>query len=236
MHAMPSTRIRPVFVALALAVSALLGACRATERETPAPIVDAASATQVDAPVGATIGATIGANVDATVDPTADELSTLAADPALATMLPSDSRRVLEGADAVTLHSVSASQYREYGYGRLTEPTPLANVLAKLAAGTGVRGSLELTTSAQRGRAVTGLYRGLLTKGPRAHCYEPHHALVFSKGESRVVALICFLCSYVTLIDGTTEQGRLRGFQDPDHTFAQLLNGWLTDAGMGVGD
>ena len=148
-------------------------------------------------------------------------------------VLSEDARAILAAPERVTLHSIEPDPWSDYGYGRNTEPSPLAHALETLKAKTGVLGSLPLEGAEERGRVLEGLYAGLIEEGPEAACYLPRHALIYEKGEATVAVLICFQCHYLVVLEAETAKGRYKAFQDPDG-LKQRLNTMLADAGIAL--
>ena len=142
-----------------------------------------------------------------------------------------EGRAILAKPERVTLHSIEPGTWREYGYGRNTEPTPLAHALAALGEKTGVLGTLQLKKASQREAVREALFAGFIEEGPEAACYDPRHALIYEKGDATVAVLICFECHYAVVLERTTEKGRYKAFQDPQG-LKPRLNGLLGAAGI----
>lgn len=157
----------------------------------------------------------------------------LAAHARVAAVLSDDARAVLGAPDRLTLHSIEPAEWREYGYGRRTDPTPLANALALLEEKKGVLGSLSLDDAKERAAILEATYAGFIETGPQAACYDPRHALVYERGEETVIVFICFACHYAVVLEATTEKGRYTSFQDPQG-LKPRLNGLLERAGIAL--
>ncbi|MGE0708022.1 MAG: hypothetical protein AB7N76_17570 [Planctomycetota bacterium] len=83
-----------------------------------------------------------------------------------------------------------------------------------------VRSRVELRSPRQRAEVLGAVYTGIAQGGPVAFCFEPHHALVATRGAERVELVICFTCAQVELRrDGET----LRTVATSDHG-QELLN------------
>ncbi len=150
--------------------------------------------------------------------------------PRVANAFSEGARAALHAPEHVTLHAIDPSAWRDYGYGRNTEPTPLAHALAALKAKRGVLGSLPVEVEARRS-ITKSVYAGLIESGPVAGCYEPRHALVYEQGETTVVVCICFQCHYLVALEAGTAKGRYTSLQDPDGLKGRL-NAMLAEAGI----
>lgn len=161
----------------------------------------------------------------------AARVAALAGHERVGAVLSAEARGILAAPERVTLYSIQPGIWREYGYGRNTDPSPLAHALAALKAKTGVLGSLAIDDPAPRADLLESLYAGLIEQGPGAHCYDPRHALVYERGGKTVVVCICFECSYVVVLEASTTKGRYEPLQDPRGLKA-ALNGLLEAAGI----
>ena len=149
----------------------------------------------------------------------------------VAAVLSEGGRAILAAPERVTLHSIEPGIWREYGYGRNTEPTPLAHALAALKENKGVLGSLPVDDAGERESILEGVYAGFIEMGPEAACYDPRHALIYEKGDATVAVFICFACHYAVILEASTETGRYKAFQMVKG-LKPRLNGLLTDAGI----
>ena len=165
--------------------------------------------------------------------PEPTRLDELAAHASVGAAFSEGARAILAAPDRVTLHSIEPGVWREYGYGRNTEPTPLVHALAAFREGKGVLGSLAVDAADDRTVILESTYAGFIEVGPEAACYDPRHALVYEQGEQTVIVFICFACHYAVVLEATTEKGRYTAFQDPEG-LKKRLNAMLTDAGIAL--
>ena len=71
-------------------------------------------------------------------EPKRPSIEALRGHPRVGAVLTKRARAVIEAPDRVFLYSIEPSEWREYGYGRNTDPSPLEHALGNLADGTGV--------------------------------------------------------------------------------------------------
>ena len=78
-----------------------------------------------------------------------------------------------------------------------------------------------------------------LENGPVAGCFEPRHALVYTRGDESVISLICFQCHYLVTLQAEPPESQKhvrQGFQDTTPSLRDDLNGILRDAGIKISD
>ncbi len=118
--------------------------------------------------------------------------------------------------DTVDFYAIDENVYRgfaENSYVGDGAPLPISH--AALASGRGVKASVALTRPGARNAVVSGIARGLAAVGDPAHCWNPRHAVVLTKGLRRVVVLLCFECSYAAVLRDDTARGMNRvSFRD----------------------
>ena len=107
--------------------------------------------------------------------------------------LPEADRAMFEAPDRMTLYALHPYPVEN---GKLS---PQKDRLEKW----GILGQADITDSADRKKLIEAVYRGLLAEdaGP-ASCFNPRHAISFSKGDRRVNLVICFECTWIHVYGG----------------------------------
>ena len=126
--------------------------------------------------------------------------------------------------DAVEVYGIDENAYRGFAEGEKPgDSAPLPLVHAALASGRGVKATVALTRANARAAVVTGVARGLAADGDPAKCWNPRHAVAFTKGLRRVVVLLCFECNYAAILRDDSMRGVGRvSFRDVTRLQARL--------------
>lgn len=97
-------------------------------------------------------------------------------------------------AERLELHGIICEREPDPGEASLREEYP-------------IRSTTTLATPARRAEVLGAFFQGVANPGALAMCFEPHHALVATTGEERIVVLICYSCGQYQISKGEQDLG-----------------------------